>query len=247
MTKLGIWMEKVPEGQKARVITDNFVSCRGTFLIYNDAECTKAIDKHWTSDVAAIVPDMGRYVRDLTKYGPLKMGLQKVKALGVLNIMKTGFPLIPKTFKILAKDMKIILPILVQLDYLELRKVHPTKLFLHYQMTDLALANNNRDLIAAYLSLQKKYPHTELGLMTKNLTLLESKLREWDLYAPAVLAPFNSKGYGMRSSKKACEELLTTPLRTYYAYGVASMAKRSDELKYLEKIGIKRAYLALQP
>ncbi len=246
MTKIGIWVEKVPDGQKTKLIKDNFVSSRGTFLIYNDPESIGAIDKHWTSDVAAIVPDMSRYVRDLTKYGPVKMGWHKVKALGIFNIIKMGFPLLPKITKIISKDMKIILPILVHLDYLELRKVHPTKLFLHYQMTDLALANNNRDLLAVYLSLQKKYPHTELGLMTKNVTLLETKLREWDLYAPVVLAPFNSKGYGMRSSKRACEVLLKAPLRTYYAYGAVSSSKRSEELQYLEKIGIKRAYLAFE-
>ena len=241
---IGFFVDNLPDGKKAPAIKKEYVSSRGTFLIYNDPESIHAIDKHFMSDVCAIVPDIGRYVRDLTKYGPMKLGFNKVKNLGIIELAKLGLSNLKNAKKILNQDMITILPLLVHVDYLELKKINPTRLFLHYQMTDLALANNNRALIAAYLALKKKYPHCELGLMTKNLALLEQKLREWDIYAPCVLAPFNSKGAGMRTSKKDCEALLQAPLRTYYSYSKISPTKKVQELQYLQKIGIKKGFFS---
>ncbi len=240
----GLFIDGLIDGKKSIHIKKEYVISRGKFLIYNDPESIHAIDQHWMSDVSAIVPDISKYVRDLTKYGPIKLSLNKVKHLGILQLAKLGFKNILNLKKIFAQDMITILPLLVHLDYLELKKIHPAQLFLHYQMTDLALANNNRSLIASYLNLKKQYPHCELGLMTKNLTLLEKKLREWDLYAPSVLAPFNSKGTGMRTSKIECEALLKNPLRNYIGYTKIVSSRRNEELIYLKKIGLTRAFFS---
>ncbi len=243
---VGLFVDAVAEGRKKALITKEYVASRGSFLVYNDAEAIAAIDIHFMSEVYAIVPDVSRYVRDMTKYGPVKMGFLKLRSLGVLELIKLGIRHARDVPRVLKQDMIKALPILVHLDYLELKKVHPTKMFLHYQMTDLALANDNRALVACYLGLAKRYPHCELGLMTKNLTLLEQKLREWDLYAPCVLAPFQSTGYGMRVSQKKCEDLVKTPLRQYVAYTYATAGSKSAEVAYLRKIGIKKAFVCLR-
>ncbi len=243
---VGLFVDGAREGTKKALIKKEYVASRGSFLVFNDAEAIAAIDSHFMSEVYAIVPDVSRYVRDMTKFGPVKMGMLKLRSLGVLELIKLGARHVWDVRAVLKQDMVKVLPILVHLDYLELKKVHPTKMFLHYQMTDLALANNNRALIACYLGLKKRYSHCELGLMTKNLTLLEEKLREWDLYAPSVLAPFQSTGYGMRTSQKKCEGLVKVPLRQYVAYTYATAARKMGEVAYLKKIGIKKAFVCLR-
>ena len=171
------------------------------------------------------------------------MAWKKARSVGFFNIIKLLFPILKKARLIVKKDFRVLLPLLVKLDYLQLRSLQPKIIFLHYQMTDLALANNNRALLAAVVDAGRKEKGLKLGLMTKNLSLLERKLTEWDLSVQYILAPFNHKGHGMRDSPKACEQAVKTTGREYYSLGVVRGSEVKKEIAYLQKVGVKQGFL----
>jgi hypothetical protein len=80
--------------------------------------------------------------------------------------------------------------------------------FLHPQITDLALAFGNRLLFELYVRVMRKRFHTEPGLATNNLGWLLPKLKEWNLKIPFLLTPFNPAGFLMKPSQAECETLL---------------------------------------
>ena len=82
--------------------------------------------------------------------------------------------------------------------------------FLHPQITDLALAFNNRPLFELYVRVMRRRFHTEPGLATNNLGWLLPKLKEWNLTIPFLLTPFNPAGFLMKPSRADCETLLTS-------------------------------------
>ena len=172
------------------------------------------------------------------------MGLRLLFSLGMINVFKLAFLALPKAKKILKQDFWVLLPLLVYVDYLQLKKIKPKILFLHYQMTDLALANDNKKLITAFMSLSKKrMKKVKLGLMTNNLSLLDQKLSEWGLAVDCILAPFNSKGFAMRNSKEDCETLVRKREREYYSFSKVNFIGFSKENKYLSSLGIKKPFI----
>src|SRR3989338_1940696 len=201
----GMWVDTLTDAEKEKSISSGYAQGTRSFLISNDAELVQKLSLLPEVQIYAIAPDVTTYVRDLTKYGMVGMAWKKARSVGFFNIIKLLFPILKKACLIVKKDFRVLLPLLVKLDYLQLRSLQPKIIFLHYQMTDLALANNNRALLAAVIDAARKEKGLKLGLMTKNLSLLERKLTEWDLSVQYILAPFNCKGYGMRDSPKACE------------------------------------------
>ena len=233
MTRLGLWIEDVPDA------VDLSGYC--AFLFRNDTAVIRALRKMPRRDAYAIVPDVQRYVRDMTKYGMVGMGIRRAWSLGPFNLLRLVPAVLKNMLGILKKKFTALVPLLVQIDYLELKKLKPRYLFLHYQLTDLALANNNKALIEAFLTRQTK--DVKLGLMTKNLSLLEEKLAAWGIDA-AVAAPFSSNGFGMRASQKECEALLKKNKREYFAFADIKSEDAQKEKNYLQKLGVKKAFIS---
>ena len=241
--KFSLWVsESLHKNEKIKTINSYYNNGGKRFLIYNDPDAKKEIIKKEGVEVYAIVPDITKYVRDMTKYGMVGMGVRKVMSLGIINIIKLGFKIVPKFKGILNKNFKVLLPILVQIDYFELKKIKPRYLFLHSQITDLALANNNKGLINKFLELKTG---CNLGLMTKNLGFLEKKSEEWGLTINNILAPFNQTGYEMRPTKKKCEEILLKNKRNYFSFNVLdSDVQLQKEIKYLERLDLKEKFIS---
>ncbi len=242
----GLWIDAAEEGKKGEKISSAHAQGTKSFLFSNDEELINIFSSFPEAQVYIIAPDVTSYVRDVTKYGLLGMAWKKVRSIGFRNLLRLSFPVLTKARSIMKKDFKVLLPLLVWLDYVQLRSLHPKIIFLHYQMTDLALANDNKALLQSVLALTRKEKELKLGLMTKNLSLLERKLAEWDLSVQYVLAPFNQKGHGMRDSQKACEHLIKTTGKEYYSFGMAVDADVKKEVAYLQKIGVKEGFLKLR-
>ncbi len=259
-----IWLDSLPEKNKRNLINSFYYWGFRSFLIYNDPEVVKELSKLKKVQVSAIVPDASLYVREMTKYGLKGMALRKIRSLGLFNLLRLIIPVLKNVPGILKKNFKVLLPILVRVDYLELKKLRPNYLFLHYQMTDLALANDNKELILAFLSLAKNEREArnkdnksyQLGLMTNNLSLLEKKMEEWNLDVKFILAPFNSKGFGMRESKERCESLLSEhpagkesqlgETRKYFSFSRITADELAAEESYLNNLNLKESFICLE-
>lgn len=244
--EFGLWAEELAEGKEADVINSFYNAQGSSFLITNNAAVTNVLKGYTDARTYAIVPDLTQYVREMTQSGVAAMAIKKAKALGPLNLLKLGMPALLRARRLLKKDMCAILPLLVNADYLMLRKIKPRILFMHYQLTDMALANGNEKLLRCYLGMPLGKKVT-LGLMTKNLSLLVQKLSEWDLEAKAILAPFNRRGFAMRNSKEECENLLGAgdAGREYYSFGTVRREELKEELQYLGRLNVKKMFLRL--
>ena len=203
----GSYLKSVDDFLVKEVNTENY-------LITNDKDVISKLFRV-NKNVSVIVPDVTQYVRNLTKYGPVGMGLRKLLSLR-FNVLKLILPGIKNIRKILQQDFKKVIPLLVLADYYEVSKLKPKAIFLHAQITDLALANNNPELIKSFLKIKVK---CDLGLMTNHLTLLHERLKDWGLECQAILSPFNDNGFGMRKSKADCEELVSKNERDYFGFG----------------------------
>lgn len=239
----GLWVDAADDVKKGESISSAYAQGTRSFLLSNDEELIHTISSLPDAVVYAIAPDVTSYVRDLTKYGMVGMAWKKIRSIGFVNLLRLFLPVLKKARSIMKKDFKVLLPLLVRLDYVQLRSLRPKIIFLHYQMTDLALANDNKALLAAVLALTRKEKNLKLGLMTKNLSLLERKMTEWDLSVQYILAPFNHKGHGMRDSQKACEQLIKTTGKEYYSFGMVVESEMKKEWAYLQKIGVKEGFL----
>jgi len=230
----GVHVAAQEDAEKAYTSGERF------FLVTAERDVLHFLSSKEDVSLAAIVPDASRYVREMTQYGLVGMAMRKVRSLGIVNLLRLLKPVLRSGLKIKKKDMRVLVPLLAFVEYLELRKCSLEIMFLHYHLTDMALATGNRVLLENYLKLSVK--NVRLGLMTKNLGLLDKRLGEWGLNVNTVLAPFQLSGYGMRPTQKDCEVIIKKGKRDYYGFGKVVDVEREE--KYAQQIGLKEWFVS---
>jgi len=191
--------------------------------------------------IIPIIPDASQYVRDMNKYGIVGMGIRKVLRLGPIKLFKLGLFGLPKAHKVLKKDFRRLLEMLLYVELLDFKRYKPKFVFLHPQITDLALANENKDLLESFTKLVRK-SGSEPGLASRNIGHLLKRLNTWNLNVNYVLAPVNKKGFMMFPSKKVCEELIKGSKNLVIFADFSQPGSKSpnkDDLDYLRKLKIR--------
>jgi len=150
---------------------------------------------------------------------PYARGLQmKLSQLGIINTLKdimkgaglrTEIKILAKGgFGFMKRDVIELFKVFVDTEMIKLNMIKPKIIFLHPVLVDLALALEMKNIFEAFNShLQKKYK-IKAGLCTKNFPRLVSKLDEWNLNFASIMTSFNTAGFLMNPSKKACEDAL---------------------------------------
>jgi hypothetical protein len=128
----------------------------------------------------AIVPNVESIAREMTTTSQVGIILNRVKVLRLSSLVKIGLNNITYLPKIARKDFAVGIKILTELEILKLRELGKTKnIALHQQMTDMAVALNNRSVIEYLFTMSKNYDFVPY-LMTENagpLIKLLSSLR----------------------------------------------------------------------
>src|SRR3989338_2386891 len=117
-------------------------------------------------EIYPIVPNVSQFIRDMTNYGLIGAGVQRLKRIKSLpKLTSLGITGLTHAHKILKKDFKAGVALMMHLEMLEFKQFNPKIIFLHEQMTDLALANNNMKFFKFLKHfVQKKYK-ADLGLI----------------------------------------------------------------------------------
>ena len=124
------------------------------------------------------------------------------------------------------------------------KSLEPSIVFLHPQITDLALAFGNRDLFQLYFKVMRGRFGVEPGLATNNFGWLLPRLNEWGLEPCVVSTPFNPRGFLMKPTQAACEQLLLSKSGTLIADQVETAPYSDDDVRnYFRKHGIRAAIL----
>ena len=157
--------------------------------------------------VYPIIPNVIGYVREATDYGLVGAARRRVQQMALVDLLKIGVRGALKAPGVLKRDFNTLMSILFEVELASFKPLQPRVVFLHPQITDLALAFGNRRLFELYVRVMRRRFHTEPGLATNNLGWLLPKLEEWNLEIPFLLTPFNPGGFLMKPSKADCESL----------------------------------------
>jgi hypothetical protein len=160
--------------------------------------------------VYPIIPNVIGYVREATDYGLVGAARRRVAQMALVDLLKIGVRGALNAPGVLKRDFNTLMSILFEVEMASFKPLKPRVVFLHPQITDLALAFGNRRLFELYVRVMRTRFHTEPGLATNNLGWLLPKLEEWNLAIPFLLTPFNPSGFLMKPSRSDCEALLAS-------------------------------------
>jgi hypothetical protein len=158
--------------------------------------------------VLPIIPNVLGYVREATEYGLAGAGLRRLLRVGPLGFLRASLAGALNAPKVLRKDFPTLLSILYELEMGEFHQFAPPVVFLHHQMTDLALSFGNRAFFEKYAVLMRERFHTEPGLVTSNFVLLAARLTDWDVPIRHIVSPFNRAHFLMPGGLEAYQRAL---------------------------------------
>jgi hypothetical protein len=182
----------------------------------------------------AIVPDMDRFIREVTEYGNIGAIMRRILRLRPKDIFTLGWWNKSKLIRIAKKDFNVGVLLLVQTELLRIKNVRSKKILLTDKVVDLAVANRNL-LLMEELVASIRNVGAAPGLMTNNLPSLMGLLKEAEIKDVFFFLPISASGYEMNPSKKEVEQYLKL-LEPGKVYAVVNKKERSD--KYLAKLGI---------
>lgn len=194
--------------------------------------------------VYPIIPNVIGYVREATDYGLVGAARRRLQQLALVDLFRIGLRGVRNTPGVLKRDFNTLMAILFEVEMASFRALRPRVVFLHGQITDLALALGNRALFELYVQVMRKRFGAEPGLATNNLGWLLPQLEEWQLEIPFLLTPVNPSGFLMKPSKSVCEALLRATPSVVIADKVDTVVEPDGNTwGYLRRHGIRAALI----
>ncbi|MBN1866518.1 hypothetical protein JW916_04415 [Candidatus Sumerlaeota bacterium] len=148
-------------------------------------------------EILPIVPNVLGMVREATEHGLAGAGLRRLMRVGAVGFARAALVGAMHPGRVLAKHFPTLLAILYELEMGEMTRFDPPAVFLHHQMTDLALALGNRTVFEDFARLMRERFGAEPGLATSNFALLTQRLEEWRVPISLIAAPLNREGFLM--------------------------------------------------
>ncbi len=190
--------------------------------------------------VYPIIPNVIGYVREATDYGLVGAARRRIQQMALVDLLRIGVRSVLNAHRVLKRDFNTLMSILFDVELANFKSLEPTVVFLHPQITDLALAFGNRDLFQLYFKTMRRRFNVEPGLATNNFGWLLPKLKEWDLQPAVILTPFNPRGFLMKPTQAACEQLLLSTSCALIADQVEATSYMDEGVReYLRKYKIK--------
>lgn len=159
--------------------------------------------------VWAVVPNMQAFIRDLTDLGMVGAARARFFRLSPAEMIRQGLRAVTQIGGVLKKDFATGTTLVADMELAGLRGIRVTHLFLHPQVTEVALAGGVRSVFDAVL---KRAAALSLspGLVTNNPVRAAAVLGADLARFSVVAAPANAAGYKMFPDRAACEALYRT-------------------------------------
>jgi len=194
--------------------------------------------------VWAVVPNMFAFIRDLTDLGLVGAARARFLRLTPPQMASTGLRTMADLGAIRRRDFAVGTMLVSNMELAALRELRVTRLFLHPQVTEIALAGDSAAVFTA-LSATAQRLGIEAGLITHNpLRAAEVLGSELSRFA-AIVAPCNPKGYKMFPSRGACERLFRSDPARFIAAEVTAGGTVAQEaaLAHTRTLGLGGAVL----
>ncbi len=199
----------------------------------------------------AVVPNMYAFIRDLTDRGLVGAALARFLRLRPGAMVATGVNALRELGPLARSDFSAGALWLAQMELAAAQGLRVRRVFLHPQLTEIALAGRITGLFTEFAR-RARSVGLEAGLVTHNPVVAAEVLgAELDAFA-AIVAPCNPKGYKMVPDQSSCQALFVSDPGRFWAADVTAAGSSSlDEgLACLRDLGLKRAILdvrALEP
>jgi hypothetical protein len=194
------------------------IGARAVLAVFDDPIREALLAFQRWRDVAcwAVLPNMFSFIRDLTDLGMLGAAAARFRRLGPLDMFRVGGAALLRADRVLRRDFATGAMLVLEMELLALRALRVTRIALHPQLTELALAGGVREL---FVELRRRAERTgcEAALVTHNplraRELLGDELRRF----AAVVAPCSPAGYKMFPSPASSLELMRSEPDRYLA------------------------------
>lgn len=185
-----------------------------------------------------VIPNAYEYAMEASEKGVLGAVLSKAKGFSLYQKVRLGVRALSKIKSVLTKDVMDLLLELLDFEMQSFSKLNIGGVFLHGQLTDMALSSHNPDILSIFTDVIRDQFKAEPMLATHNFGVLLPQLMEWGIKVP-IMAPFNSKGFMMKPSKPECESLAETSGYQVIAKKVLAGGRLSPEEAFPYLIGKK--------
>lgn len=192
--------------------------------------------------VWAVVPNMFAFIRDLTDLGMVGAARARFTRLGPAAMVRTGLGAVTRLGAIRRRDFATGTTLVAEMELAGLRGLRVSRLFLHPQVTEIALAGGVSAVFTALADRAERLG-IEAGIVTHNPLRAAAVLgRELGRFA-AVVAPCNPKGYKMFPDREACEELYRRDPGRFIASEVTAAGAIAPEaaLTHVRALGLAGA------
>ncbi|MFN8545492.1 MAG: hypothetical protein U0807_14955 [Candidatus Binatia bacterium] len=194
--------------------------------------------------VWAVVPNMQAFIRDLTDLGMVGAARARFLRLRPGDMLRQALGAVTQVGGVLRKDFAVGTTLVANMELAGLRGLRIARLFLHPQVTEIALAGGVTAVFRAVLA-QAERLGIEAGLVTNNpvraAAVLGDELRRFAV----IVAPANAPGYKMVPDRAACEALFRTDPTRFYASEVTAGGSIAPEaaLAHVRTLGLGGALL----
>jgi len=222
------------------------LGARAILAVFNDAirEALVAFQRWRDIPVWAVVPNMFAFIRDLTDLGLVGATRARFMRLTPPAMMRTGLRTMSALGGIRRRDLAVGTMLVSDMELAALRELRVTRLFLHPQVTEIALAGGAATVFTALAATTQRLG-IEAGLVTHNplraAAVLGPELRR---FAP-IIAPCNAKGYKMFPNREECERLFRSDPARFIAAEVTAGGTLAPEaaLAHTRALGLAGAVL----
>jgi hypothetical protein len=156
--------------------------------------------------VWAVVPNMQAFIRDLTDLGMVGAARARFFKLRPADMVRVGLRAAAQVRGVLKKDFATGVNLVADMELAGLRGLRVSRLFLHPQATEVALAGGVK---ACFTNLLRQAARlgVDAGIVTNNPVRAAAVLGDDFRRFAVVVSPCNPKGYKMFPGRDACEGL----------------------------------------
>ena len=191
-----------------------------------------------------VVPNMYAFIRDLTDRGLAGAALARFARLGPGAMTATAWNAARELRRLARSDFSAGALWLAGMELAAARRLRVSRVFLHPQLTEIALAGRVAPLFTEFARRVASLG-MEAGLMTHNPVRAAEVLgRDLERFA-AVVAPCNVKGYKMVPDRGACEALFLSDPGRFWATEITAgeSVPVADGLDHVRRLGLAGSVL----
>ena len=188
-----------------------------------------------------VVPNMYAFIRDLTDLGLVGATWSRFLRLRPSGMVATGWNVARDLRRIARSDFSAGALLLADMERAAARSLRVRRVFLHPQLTEIALAGRVAGLFKEFAS-RAHALGMEAGLITHNPVVAAEVLGPALRQFAAVVTPCNRKGYKMVPDRASCEALLRAQPGLFWvsdttAGGSLGVAEALDHVRALGLAG----------